>query len=354
MGGGWLIGMALGCAGIERFDVPIEPQDPWQRGEPEPAVLERIEAAQAYSESHGGRSLMVLEGDTVLYQSFYNGHAADTPWPFWSGTKTFSCVLASRGIDEGWLRLDERVADTIDAWSGVEHKQDVTVEHLLRFTSGLQNSWLNLSLDGFRSADRQRVEDKYAYALDQPSVHAPGTVWEYGNVHLTVFGALLEAKLAESPLAWLQREVFAPLGFRTSGWNLDPDGNPMLGFGAWTSTGELSKFGALLRDDGLYQGERILPEGTLARCMQPGALNPAYGLATWLNEEMGEGVDFDSGGLLPHGEGTILGGGPDMLVAAGARGQRVYVIPSLDWVVVHQCDSNRFEDPAFMEQLLGL
>ena len=69
---------------------------------------------------------------------------------------------------------------------------------------------------------------------------------------------------------------------------------------------------------------------------------------------MGEGVRFRGAGLAQHGEGNaLLTDGPPMYVAAGARGQRIYVIPSRDWVVVHQCDSRKFEDPAFLALLLG-
>lgn len=343
----------VGCAGIERFDTPIEPRDPWVRVPASGDAMLRISAARDYSRERGGRSMLVLEGDEVRFEEFYNGHSASTPWPFWSGTKTFSCLIASVAEDQGILSLDERVSDTVTEWAGVLHKEDITVEHLLRFTSGLKPARLVLSNDGFKAVEDQRVADKYAFALDQPAIHPPGTVWEYDSVHLAAFGGFMEHKLGESPVAWLEREVLEPLDLRVSGWNHDPDGNPMLAYGAWTTAGELSKLGALLRDDGWFQGEQLLPEGTLDRCMVPGEVNPAYGLASWLNEEMGASVTFRAGGLRQHGSGTILGGGPPMLVAAGARGQRVYVIPSLDWVVVHQGDSNRFHDPEFMSLLLG-
>ena len=349
-----LAGLGAGCAGIERFDTPLEPRDPWVRVTPDADVLARIEAARDYSREHGGRSLLVLQGEEVLFEDYYNGHSASTPWPLWSGTKTFSCMLFALGQEQGLFTLDERVADTVTEWQGVEHKQDITVEHLLRFTSGLKTAPWALSVDGFKAVENQRIDDKYSHALGRPSRHPPRDVWEYGSVHLTAFGAFLERKLERSPLDWLREHVLAPIDFRVSGWNHDPNGNPMLPYGAWTTTPELSKFGAVLRDDGLYQGVRVLPEGTLAACMVPGVRNPAYGLSAWLNEEMGEGVTFADGNLNQHGEGTaLLAGGPPMLAAAGARGQRVVVIPSLDWVVVHQCDSNRFRDPEFFARLLG-
>lgn len=110
----------------------------------------------------------------------------------------------------------------------------------------------------------------------------------------------------------------------------------------------------LLRDDGMFQGERLLPQGSLDACMQGTDANPAYGLGSWLNEDMDDDVDFDAAGLNQQGQvEALLEDGPDMLAAAGAGGQRIYVIPELDWVVVHQADQGRsFEDPVFLELLL--
>ena len=270
-------------------------------------------------------------------------------------TKTLSCLMAVRAAEDGILSLGERAADTLTEWQGVPHKEDITVEHLLRFTSGLQPANGRLTFDGFKPISEQRVDDKYRLAVSQPSQRPPGEKWVYGSVHLAAFGALMERKLGESPLEWLEREVLDPIGFRTSGWNHDPAGNPMLAYGAWTSTPEMAKLGALVRDGGVWQGQRVLPEETLSVCASPTEANPAYGLAGWRNGELGADVRFGAGGFIPHGQGTILGIDPDLeiLIFAGARGQRIYVIPELDWVVVHQCDSNEWKDPDFMAHLIG-
>ena len=345
---------SLACAGQARFETPIPAEDPWERAEPVQELEERLLAAWTYGQAHGAKSLMVLQGDQVIYEVYSPEHSNETPWPMYSATKSFSCALASLAVDDGLMTLEEPVSATLSDWAGVPMKEDIQIQHLLHFTSGLKKDWRVLSWDGFRAVEDQKVDDKYAYAAAQPAQWEPGSRWEYGSVHLAAFGQVMETKLEGSPLAYLEERALEPIGFRYAGWNLDPDGNPMLGYGAWTSTPEMAKFGVLLRDDGLWLGERVLPEGTLQMCMQGSTANPAYGLAGWLNEEMGADADFDAGGVNQHGEGEVfLAGGPEMYVLGGARGQRVYVIPELDWVVVQQCDSNKFHDPEFLALLLG-
>jgi CubicO group peptidase (beta-lactamase class C family) len=349
-----LAASSLGCASEARFDTPIPAEDPWERAEPVDELEERFSAAWTYAQANGSKSLMVLQGDQVIYEVYSPEHSNETPWPMYSATKSFSCALASLAVQDGLFALEDPVSATLSDWEGVAMKEDIQFQHLLHFTSGLKTDGRALTRDGFRATEEQRVADKYAYAAAQPTQWAPGSKWEYGSVHLAAFGQALETELQRSPLAYLEERALDPIGFRYAGWNMDPDGNPMLGYGAWTSTPEMAKFGVLLRDDGLWLGERVLPEGTLEMCMQGSTANPAYGLAGWLNEEMGADVNFGAGGVNQHGEGqAFLPGGPAMYVMGGARGQRVYVIPELDWVVVQQCDSNKFRDPEFLALLLG-
>ncbi|MCB9744801.1 MAG: beta-lactamase family protein [Alphaproteobacteria bacterium] len=343
----------VACAPAQSFDEPIPADDPWERVEPSAEDLAKFEAAAAYLEGERGLALIVMEGDAVLFETYLNGHSNETPNPFWSGTKTIGgCVLPQLAARDGLLSLDERVADTITEWEGVEGKQDMEVQHLLHFTSGLEGDNAIFRRDAFRAPEDQRRPDKYALAVEQPMSGAPGAQWVYDPIHLWVFGAVMARKLGGSPLDYLDAEIFEPIGLRRSGWNLDVEGNPALAFGLWTSAPELTKLGNLLLHDGVYQGERLLPEGTLGACMQGTDVNPAYGLGAWLNEPMGEGLSFPEGGMNEGGP-ILMEGGPDVLVAGGYGGQRIYVVPEWDRVYITQGDNSKMEDPVLFDLLVN-
>ncbi len=342
--------LSFGCREQVSFDTPIEPDHPWERAEPSPDWAERFDAAQAYHAEVGGKSMLVIQGDKLVYEVYANGNDDSTPGPLWSGTKTFACAMAQKGIEQGLLTLDEAVGDTLDLRA---EQRTMTVRNLLQFTSGVKDDYWKLSVDSWYAASDQRTEDKYAYALAQPQEHPPGEVFLYSPVHHLIFGALMDAKLEQETLAWLEETVLDPIGFRYAGWQRDPSGNLLIHLGAWTTAAEWARFGVLLRDDGLWEGEQVLPAGTLDACRQGSEPNPAYGLSAWLNQdipddlELNLGVELEPDGPIFHAEGHT-----DMLVAAGASGQRVYVLPSEDMVVVLLSDSRDFADPQFLEKLL--
>lgn len=348
-----LLLLSLSCRTPIVYDTPIPPDHPWPTAEPDPDQADRFDAAHAYHADASGLAMLVIQGDTIVYEAVANGHSVETPGPLWSGTKTFACALALLGVDQGLLTLDELAADTLTDWQVDPYKGDATLRDLLQFTSGLEIDRRQLSTDGFY--EEQRVDDKYALATTQPSEAAPGTTYVYGSVHLHAFGAVLEQKLGGSPLDWLEQHVLDPIGFRYSGWTHDPDGNPMWPYGAWTTAAEWARYAVLLRDDGVWQGTRLLPEGVLETCGTGSEPNPAYGLGAWLNKAIPDDLDLSKVADFED-EGPIIYGGAStsLFAAAGARGQRAYIFPDEDMVVIVLTDHRKdFVDREFLALLLG-
>lgn len=341
-----MIWTLVACRTLSSFPDPIPRDVPWETAEPTAEQAERFAAAQAYHADNDGLAMVVVQGDQLIFEAYANGHSDETPWVLWSGTKTFACGLAMEGVEQELLDLDEAASDTLP-----ELASDViTPRHLLQFTSGLELDRRSLSTDGFY--EEQRVEDKYAHALAQPVVHTPGEVYEYGSVHLMVFGELMKRKVGVDPLVFFEEHVLDPIGMQTSGWVHDPSGNSMWPYGAWTTATQWARYGVLLRDDGVWEGQQVLPAGTLEACGAGSDANPAYGLSTWLNQptdlDLSHIAEMEEDGPILHAEGHT-----DMVAAAGARGQRIYILPSLDQVVVLQTDSRRFVDHEFLALLLG-
>ncbi|MCA9488769.1 MAG: beta-lactamase family protein [Myxococcales bacterium] len=350
-----LIALLVGCPAKVDFTTPIPLDDTFGHAEPTPEERERFVAAATYSREHHGLSFLVIRGTDVIFEDW--PAPPTTPHHLYSGTKTFGCLLAAIGAAEGAFDLDTRVLDAVPAFDDEhpERKDEVTVGQLLHFTSGLDEAWWSLTRDGLLL--NPKVEDKVAVALAQPVKEAPGSVFEYGSVHLFVMDGVVEERLGD-PLTVLQSHLFDRMNFRTAGWIRDPAGHPALPYGAWTTATEWAKIGVLLRDDGEWQGERLLPEGLLRRCAEGSDANPAYGLTMWLNRSVPSTTElsgFDTMEDWEHGERILRAEGPDdLFAAAGALNQRLYVLPSQDLVVVRQGDKDRhFRDGELLDLLLG-
>lgn len=358
-----VVGVWLAITGFVRrtrlvFDTPLADDGVFDAGLIEPDEMSRFRAVADYSTAHGGQALLVLRGQTILFEEYGPDSAADQPHHLYSGTKSFCCALAAAAVADGLLDLDEPAADTLSEWQDDQRKRRITVRQLLQLSSGLQNDFRGLTLDGLKKPEHQRVRDKYRHAVAQPAAYEPGSRFSYGSVHLAAFGELMRRKLDEDPVDYLARRVFEPIGFRYAGWITDAAGHSQLGYGAWTTARHWARYGALLRDQGRWQGRQVLPAEHLAACWQPSSTLPAYGLTLWLNRELPAEIEAAGFPLRRLRDGRSRrffdGPGQDRLVAAaGFKGQRLYVIPSKDWVVVRFGDGDgTFSDQRLLSLLL--
>ncbi|MCU0724089.1 MAG: serine hydrolase [Planctomycetes bacterium] len=289
-------------------------------------TVERCKLAAEYSAAHRGVSVLVMLDGKVFFEDYANGGAPDRAWELASGTKSFNGVLAAAAIQDGWLSLDEKVCDTIAEWKDDPRKSRITLRHLLSLTAGLET--------GKEGGD----VPTYAEAVAKPAVTEPGEAFKYGAVPFQVFGELVRRKLAdkgESPVDYLKRRVFAPIGLEFASWRKGSDGNPHMPSGAQLTARDWAKFGEFVRLGGTWEGKEVVRKELLDPCFVGSKVNPVYGLTWWLNQP-------PPGRLLPEGLTAAAGfqrrpGIPrDLAWAGGAGNQRCYVSPSLKLVVVRQ------------------
>jgi len=212
--------------------------------------------------------------------------------------------------------------------------------------------------------------NKYRYAVGLPGRTEPGTQFRYGPSHFYAFGELIRRKLEareQSPLDYLEARVLDPIGCRFERWVHDGAGNVHIPNGCYMTAREWLKFGRLVLDRGRWDGQQIVASKPLAECFRPSAANPGYGLTWWLNTRGGFGVsprqkapDGASGGFIYHDGFTDIAG------ALGAGRNGLYVVPSLDLVVIRQIsneatlDQDRqrfalgFKDHEFLARVLGM
>ncbi len=162
----------------------------------------------------------------------------------------------------------------------------------------------------------------------------------------------------EDPLQYLERRIFNPIGLKYARWTRAADGNPQLPAGAFLTAREWAKFGLLVMNKGKWEGRQIIPAKLLAECFTGSQANPAYGLTFWLNRP-GLGAQASEPGETAQnnrrrqsGAGIYPGGPRDLVMAAGAGKQRLYIIPSRDLVIVRQGEVGPFDDARFLARLL--
>jgi len=306
-----------------------------------------IRAAARYSATHHGTSFLVIQSGKTLFEEYPAGGSSDTPRKIYSGTKAFWNLAALTAMEDGLLKLDARVADTIPEWQSDLRKSRVTIRQLLDFSCGLEPGFFLHSRD---PGDRDTI------AIKQPIVAEPGTAFIYGPSALQVFHRLLKTKLrGEAPRRYLERRVLRRLGLGPQRYLQDRAGNPLLAAGWQLTARQWAKLGKLV----LAQGAPVVSSRSLAECWRGSPVNPAFSLGWWNNRAAPTGRDADFEWMVnlkgERWDGLCLcrEAPADLVACIGSAHQRLYVVPSLQLIVVRNSSGGSFSDATFLRLLLG-
>jgi CubicO group peptidase (beta-lactamase class C family) len=305
------------------------PGDRWPEGPPPDRVgpvIERVCDALFGEEvsSDYGRTIalsMVHRGQLV-FQRYARGTGPDDTQRSWSMAKSITHAQAGILHDEG--RIDPYALAAIPEWRrDGDLRQEITLEHLLRMVDGLdfvEEYVEDRGSDVFNMLYRAGKDDVAAYARSRPSLHPPGTHWNYSSGTTNILAQLLADVLEGGPAAmesFMHGRLFEPLGMRSAIPRFDAAGTFIGSSFVFATPLDFARFGLLYLRDGVWEGRRLLPEGWVDHARTPTpASGGAYGAHWWL------GV-----------------GGPDSFAAKGYQGQYLILDPGRDVIVLRLGES---------------
>ena len=308
-----------------------------------------VRRAAKYSAEHRGTSFLAIQNGKTLLEDYPGRASADTSQRIYSGTKAFWNLAALAAAEDGILNLDERVADTIASWRKDPRKSQVTIRQLLDFSCGLA--------PGF-GLQVNEYGDRDTAALRLPMVAKPGQAFIYGPSALQVFHQVLKEKLhRETPTEYLEKRVLRRMRLGPQRYLDDRAGNPLLAAGFVLTARQWARMGQLVLD----QGKPVVRPESLAQCWRGSPANRAFSLGWWNNRAAPGGREFDFEDMLEpkwsrqdwHDACLCRDAPRDLVACVGSGYQRLYVIPSLDLIVVRQGRGGRFSDAQFLRLLLG-
>ena len=317
---------------------------------------ERYKLAADYSKDKRGLSVLVMKGGKTIFEDYENGYTAEDSHQLASGTKSFSGVMLAAAIEDKLIKnFDEKVSDTIIEWQTDKQKSRITLRQLLSLTSGIDTG-------------NNGRPPSYTEAIKFPVKYDAGEKFEYGPVPFQVFGEVMRRKLLpkkETVLDYLKRRVLNPIGLNVTSWTTQ-DGQINIPSGAFLTAKEWAKFGQFLLDSGKWNGKQIVAKKLLDELVIGSKANPNYGLSFWLNRSsdgkatLAEkpktrlqellNIEAETDQISQQGFGKDIP--KDSFVAAGAGKQRLYVIPSMNLVVVRQGQQAKFDDNEFLQRLI--
>jgi CubicO group peptidase (beta-lactamase class C family) len=319
------------------------------------AELQPANCARAakYSESRRGVSILVMQNGRTVFEHYANDGMRDARWPILSGTKSFWGIAALVAVKQGLFQLDDRVSETITEWRSDPRKSEITIRQVLSQTDGIE------AAPHLHSAS---IRDRNAIAIRLPLLAAPGSRFIYGPSHLQIFSELLRRKLnGHSTISYIQENVLTPLGLTNLEFKQDRRGNPLPASGFELTAREWAQLGELVLGHGNYHGHQVVSAGLLQQAFVGTSANPSYGLTFWLNRQAPNAreIDIEKELDLPWenarwGDTCISRVAPaDTVVALGSDYERLFIIPSLNAIIVRQGRNAKFSDAQFLRLVFG-
>ncbi len=266
----------------------------------------------------GTRAIVALQHGSLIAERYAPGFTAQTPQLGWSMAKSVASLLTGRLVLEGRLTLE--TARLRSEWT--DDRAQITVDQLLRMTSGLQ--WDETYDLGTPITRMLYLEpDMAAYVASLPLAHPVGGYQQYssGSSNLLCWVLNQRARVrADLP----RQQLFAPLGLTSAVWEPDATGTPVCSSYLWATPRDWAAIGLFALRNGVWGGQQLLPADWMQRTTTHQASageETGYAAGWWVNK-LANGSLVDP--TLPA----------DAFWASGHDGQRLYVVPSADLVVV--------------------
>ena len=167
----------------------------------------------------------------------------EQPRTIYSVSKGFVSIAAGMAIDEGKLRLSDRVTDILPRKKPDSRWDSLTLEHLLTMTLGHAKFTRPLNL-----------EEALSYEL----VREPGTCFLYDNTCTFLISAMLSKVTALPVRDYLLDRLFRPLGIGSPEWETSADGYTIGATGLMLTTSQMSLFGRFLLQRGNWEGRQLV------------------------------------------------------------------------------------------------
>ncbi|TRX23802.1 serine hydrolase domain-containing protein [Flavobacterium franklandianum] len=321
---------------------------PYGNNEPKDTVFDNIDyaklnAAVAKAFDKKGeinkrtRSVLVIYKDKIIAEKYAEGINKNSKILGWSMTKSITATLY--GILQKQGKIDIYKPAPIAEWANDERAK-ITINDLLHMNSGLE--WEE-KYDKICDATKMlfQAEDMSQSQLIKPAQFKPNTHWNYSSGTSNLLSGILrkQFKTHQEYLDFWYSALIDKIGMNSMVVETDMAGNYVGSSYCWATTRDWAKFGLLYLHKGNWNGEQLFDENWAKYVATPtNGSKGDYGAHFWLN----------AGGYYPDAP-------RDLYSANGYQGQKVFIIPSQDLVIVRMglTEDAKFDFNRFLIEVVG-
>ena len=267
------------------------------------------------------RAMVVVHNGRIVAERYGDGFDARMPLLGWSMTKTVNAALVGRVMLEGKLSFDD--TNLLPQWKN-DARSQIKLSDLLGMESGLA---FNEDYGAVADVTRMLYLDPDMVALPAGAAQEakPGEKFRYSSGTAVLLSRIWMDRLGDSQTAfdYPRDALFRPLGMSSAILEADARGTFAGSSYLYATAHDWARFGQFLLQDGVWNGQRLLPEGFVATMRTPTETSGGkYTQAqAWL--------------AAPGGQTSAQSGLPeDTFWLEGHDGQSVAIVPSAGLVVV--------------------
>jgi CubicO group peptidase (beta-lactamase class C family) len=320
---------------------PAAAEDGWQVAAPaavglDPTTLCGIGPRfTAWTAARIDAVLVIRHGKLVYEQHFFANPYPDfydlaRKHDLHSITKSITALVLGIEIGKGRIAgIDQPVLPQLPDYADLRspEKDQITLRHLLTMSQGLVWSEWDFPYSDPRNSAFQmsQAPDPVRFVLAQPVEVRPGMVFNYSGGSATVIAALLRKATGQTVDMLALTDLFEPLGITDVQWGYFLHGDLRPEAALEMHPRDLAKIGQLVLDHGVWQGKQVVPADWIAAATAPQINGPGilfYGYQFWLGRSLLHGREIDWAAGLGYG------------------GQRLYIVPTLDLVVLVHASQN--------------
>ena len=279
----------------------------------------QLDSVLAFAGRKHSKSLLILKDGKLVVEKYYGTYTADSIWYWASAGKSLTATLVGLAQQDGILSINDSTSKYIGRWTSATKAQQkqILLRHQLTMTTGLDD------------APPAPCDNESTTAACLRYLTTPATRWAY---HTGAYRNLQNVLVAASGATNMTQYTAQRLGTRigmTGLWYQDV---------FFSRSRDMARFGLFILAKGAWNGTQILTDTAYFRRMTHASqtLNRSYGYLWWLNGQpsyMLPTLQFTfPGSLIPSAPA-------DLIAALGKNDQKIYVVPSLNLVVIRQGQS---------------
>jgi CubicO group peptidase (beta-lactamase class C family) len=298
-----------------------------------------IDSAMQMPSKKGGpaytRAFLVLYDGKIVGERYAPGFNKNSIHLGWSMTKSLTAAVIGTLVKAG--KLHPNAPAPVPEWQHT-NKEKIRLKDLLQQSSGLDYTENYNSPSEATTMLFQRA-NMGAYVASLPLKHSPGTVFYYSSGNANLLGRIIKQTVGDSVYpAFPYNALFHKINMYSLVLEPDASGTYVSSSYSYASARDFARFGLLYYNNGVWNGEQLLPENWVKETVQPAPANKQhrYGYQFWLN-----GEDENNPGKRKYPDAPA-----DMFFADGTGGQNIFIIPSKKLIVVRlgvlRVDENKY------------